>query len=61
MTYTGEHASSLAIERYLRDLGEVSYRHGFAIGDRGEVFVMEGDDFSSRYILTSGDYLSFGS
>lgn len=53
-------ASSLAIDSFLKELSEISYRHGLAIGDRGEVFLMEEDDYESRYYLQSGDYLGFG-
>lgn len=50
---------SLAIEQFLKDLGEASYRHGLAINDQGLVFVMEPEDYERRYHLNEGDYLTF--
>lgn len=52
-------APSLTIEAFLKDLSNVSYRYGLAIGELGEVYLMECDDYESRYYLTEGDFLRF--
>jgi hypothetical protein len=52
--------SSAEIEQFLLDLSEVSYKHGLVIGDRNIVFVMDADDYSSRYFMTPESRSFFG-
>lgn len=47
------------LEAFLQDLNEVTYKHGLAIGDRNEVYVMNGEDYSRRYFLNEAGYLTF--
>ena len=55
-----EERSPSEIERFLLDLSAVSYRHGLAIGTKGEVYVMVSEDYESRYFLNGESYLIFG-
>lgn len=50
---------SLVLAAFLRDLSEVSYKHGLAVGDDGEIFIMEEADYESCYHSTEGGFLKF--
>ncbi len=52
--------SSLDVEKFLLKLGELTYRYGLAINGNGCVFLLEADDYESRYWLNADDCISFG-
>jgi hypothetical protein len=52
---------SLNVENFLLKLGELTYRYGLAINENGCVFLLEADDYESRYWLNADDCISFGS
>lgn len=47
------------VDSFLRDLSELTYRYGLVIGERGEVYRAEQEDYESRYFLNKMDYLQF--
>jgi hypothetical protein len=51
---------SLDVEKFLLKLGELTYCYGLAINENGCVFLLEADDYESRYWLNADDRISFG-
>jgi hypothetical protein len=48
------------LERFLRELGELSRKYGLALGERTTVFVMEPEDYSTEYRCDDDSVMSFG-
>ena len=64
MAVTGQRDSQGAptdevILAFLSDLGDLSRRHGLAIGDGATLYVMEQDDFTRAYRLSGDSELTF--
>lgn len=47
------------IEAFLRDLGELSRKHGLALTDGASLYVMEQEDFARSYLADDASALTF--
>ena len=47
------------LETFLTELGELSRRHGIAIGDGASLYVMEQEDYARSYLASDESELSF--
>jgi hypothetical protein len=47
------------IEAFLRDLGEVSRRHGLGLTDGASLYLMEREDFARSYLVDDESAVTF--
>jgi hypothetical protein len=48
------------LEKFLREMGDLSRRYGFALGEPSTIFVMEPEDYQTEYRCDENSVMSFG-